>query len=173
MYINSRGETWTSIYPPPMEKDTLQGINISHLGKTKIIFKMPFLGGYVSSLEGISNLTYPIPWMGWTKCWEAISLYTFPSLISLVERGGEGPYKWPSSKWVTGVITPLDGVLHSLKLAESLPKRWMCFFGKWCHVASRERNWHITPNGQRRKFIQRSWFQPIWKTSVKMGMFPK
>ena len=24
--------------------DTLQGINISHLGKTKIIFKMPFLG---------------------------------------------------------------------------------------------------------------------------------
>ena len=32
---------------------TLQGINISHLGKRKIIFKMPFLGGYVSSLEGI------------------------------------------------------------------------------------------------------------------------
>ena len=31
---------------------TLQGINISHLGKRKIIFKMPFLGGYVSSLEG-------------------------------------------------------------------------------------------------------------------------
>ena len=24
--------------------DTLQGINISHLGKRKIIFKMPFLG---------------------------------------------------------------------------------------------------------------------------------
>ena len=35
---------------------TLQGINISHLGKRKIIFKMPFLGGYVSSLEGISNI---------------------------------------------------------------------------------------------------------------------
>ena len=31
---------------------TLQGINISHLGKRKIIFKMPFFGGYVSSLEG-------------------------------------------------------------------------------------------------------------------------
>ena len=31
---------------------TLQGINISHLGKRKIIFKMPCLGGYVSSLEG-------------------------------------------------------------------------------------------------------------------------
>ena len=32
---------------------TLQGINISHLGKRKIIFKMPFFGGYVSSLEGM------------------------------------------------------------------------------------------------------------------------
>ena len=33
---------------------TLQGINISHLGKRKIIFKMPFFWGYASSLEGIS-----------------------------------------------------------------------------------------------------------------------
>ena len=33
--------------------DTLQGINISHLGKRKIIFKMPILGGYVSFLEGM------------------------------------------------------------------------------------------------------------------------
>ena len=32
--------------------NTLQEINISHLGKKKIIFKMPFLGGYVSFLEG-------------------------------------------------------------------------------------------------------------------------
>ena len=31
---------------------TLQGINISHLGKRKIIFKMQFLVGCVSSLEG-------------------------------------------------------------------------------------------------------------------------
>ena len=30
---------------------TLQGINISHLGKRKIIFKMPFLGWYVSSRD--------------------------------------------------------------------------------------------------------------------------
>ena len=30
----------------------LLGINISHLGKRKIIFKIPFLGGYVSSQEG-------------------------------------------------------------------------------------------------------------------------
>ena len=31
---------------------TLQGINISHLGKRKLIFKMDFSGGYVSSQEG-------------------------------------------------------------------------------------------------------------------------
>ena len=40
-----------------IENNTLQGINISHLekrnGKRKIIFKMPYFGGYVSSLEGI------------------------------------------------------------------------------------------------------------------------
>jgi len=38
---------------------TLQGINISHLGKRKIIFKMPFLGGYVSFLEGNNPLIRP------------------------------------------------------------------------------------------------------------------
>jgi len=32
---------------------TLQGTNISHLGKRKIIFKSAFKRGYVSSLEGI------------------------------------------------------------------------------------------------------------------------
>ena len=32
--------------------DTLQQVNISHLGKRKIILKMPFLGGCVSSLQG-------------------------------------------------------------------------------------------------------------------------
>jgi len=31
---------------------THQGINISHLGKRKIIFKYAILGGYVSFLEG-------------------------------------------------------------------------------------------------------------------------
>ena len=30
--------------PTPLKNITLQGINISHLGKRKIIFKMPFLG---------------------------------------------------------------------------------------------------------------------------------
>ena len=32
-------------------KYTLQGINMSHLGKRKIIFKYAIFGGYVSSLE--------------------------------------------------------------------------------------------------------------------------
>ena len=45
--VNSTNDLRKVIY-------TLQGINISHLGKRKIIFKMPFLGGYVSSLEGSS-----------------------------------------------------------------------------------------------------------------------
>ena len=41
--------------------NTLQGINISHLEKRKIIFKMPFLGAYVSSLEGMA------PENGWLE----------------------------------------------------------------------------------------------------------
>jgi len=41
---------------------TLQGINISHLGKRKIIFKYALSGGYVNSLEGISySLDSPRP----------------------------------------------------------------------------------------------------------------
>ena len=37
--------------------DTLQGTNISHLGKRKIIFKYALSGGYVNSLEGNFFLT--------------------------------------------------------------------------------------------------------------------
>ena len=37
---------------------TLQGTNISHLGKRKIIFKSAFLGGYVSSQEGIFSVFF-------------------------------------------------------------------------------------------------------------------
>ena len=46
------------LYPDNVPKK-LQGINISHLGKRKIIFKSAIFGGYVSSLEGntmISNM---------------------------------------------------------------------------------------------------------------------
>ena len=39
-----------------IKKYTLLEINISHLRKRKIIFKIALLGGYVSSLEGILYL---------------------------------------------------------------------------------------------------------------------
>ena len=51
---------------------TLQGINISHLGKRKIIFKMPFLGGYVSSLEG-NLLIIPHFLVGKTWHWGSVA----------------------------------------------------------------------------------------------------
>ena len=38
--------------PMSASKSTLQEINISHLGKRKIIFKYALWGGYVNSLEG-------------------------------------------------------------------------------------------------------------------------
>ena len=48
----------THLFLQKKKKNTLQGINISHLGKRKIIFKMPFLGdmlvfpgGYSSKFE--------------------------------------------------------------------------------------------------------------------------
>ena len=50
-----------------MEKLTLQGINLSHLGKRKIIFKMPFLGGYVSSLEGTLFPTILVQFWKWPR----------------------------------------------------------------------------------------------------------
>ena len=55
--------------------NTLQGINISHLRKRKIIFKMPFLGGYVSSLEGRSfqKETLSVPTIPGFRCKLAVS----------------------------------------------------------------------------------------------------
>ena len=43
------------ISPIPRNGDTLQGINISHLGKRNIIFIYALSGGYVSFLEGIPS----------------------------------------------------------------------------------------------------------------------
>jgi len=40
-----------------IQTTTLQEINISHLGKRKIIFKYAIFGGYVSFLEGKANIT--------------------------------------------------------------------------------------------------------------------
>ena len=47
-----KGRLQDETFPENERMDTLQEINISHLGKRKIIFKMPFFGVYVSSLEG-------------------------------------------------------------------------------------------------------------------------
>ena len=41
---------------------TLQGINISHLGKRKIIFKYAIFGGYVNFLEGKWNVNRNLRW---------------------------------------------------------------------------------------------------------------
>ena len=50
----NRFQVYKSLKTIFKKKTTLQGTNISHLGKRKIIFKMPFLGDMlVPSLEGI------------------------------------------------------------------------------------------------------------------------
>ena len=60
----------------PGHETTLQGINISHLGKRKIIFKLPFFGRYVSSLEGTH--------------------FSWGGRISI---NGALQLKWPGSAW--------------------------------------------------------------------------
>ena len=45
-------------YAVRSQEGTAQGINISHLGKKKIIFKYAFSGGCVNSLEGYSFLNH-------------------------------------------------------------------------------------------------------------------
>ena len=47
------------VHPESSSGGTLQEINISHLGKRKIIFKYALSGGYVNSLEG--NISYIFP----------------------------------------------------------------------------------------------------------------
>ena len=50
--------TGTDVISMTKRTITLQGINISHLGKCKIIFKSALVGGYVNSLEGILCTVY-------------------------------------------------------------------------------------------------------------------
>ena len=45
--------SWDSMWGLKIKEYTLQGINISYLGKRDIIFKSAFSMGYVSSQEGI------------------------------------------------------------------------------------------------------------------------
>ena len=56
-----------------IERNTLQGINISHLGKRKIIFKMPFLGDMLVPwrvcrwFEIYHGVLFPNPWSFFSK----------------------------------------------------------------------------------------------------------
>ena len=62
--------------------NTLQEINISHLGKRKIIFKYAIFGGYVSSLE-INHPVSKKP-MDWTYFFVTVKLQENPPRMLLV-----------------------------------------------------------------------------------------
>ena len=53
--------TQTHLFFQKNKKHTLQGINISHLGKRNIIFKMPFFGDMLVFLEGIPQNLHRFP----------------------------------------------------------------------------------------------------------------
>ena len=65
-------KNWVDWYTH-LKTNTLQGINISHLGKRKIIFKMPFLGNML-----VSWRVYPLKNDGWFRC---ISYWNSPFFI--------------------------------------------------------------------------------------------
>ena len=66
-----RGDGSWSGNPLPQKIFTLQGINISHLGKRKIIFKMPFLGDMLVPWR--VNLTSNQHNEHYNKEWEVVS----------------------------------------------------------------------------------------------------
>ena len=69
---------------------TLQGTNISHLGKRKIIFKSAIFGGYVNSLEG--NICDPIlqHWRSIQQTHDGCRIISDQHrIISLLRRHGE------------------------------------------------------------------------------------
>ena len=56
---------------------TLQGINISHLGKRKIIFKMPFLGDMLIPWRVIVPLNLDTVYSN-LSCWETFLVAQLP-----------------------------------------------------------------------------------------------
>ena len=96
---------------PKYKKYTLQGINISHLGKRKIIFKMPFLGNMsVSWRVSISWTVQDIP--------------TTP-LTANLGRKKNGRRQWNRSNRIRGIA----GIALKPLIP---PKSWVptigCFF---------------------------------------------
>ena len=102
---STKGEDWRSAISPQSEPlavsytSTLQGINISHLGKRKIIFKMPFLGDMLVSwgvflklpLTGVITLLLPI--------WRQLKRKNSPNKL-------EG--EWGSKVHITGCLQPTN-----------------------------------------------------------------
>ena len=92
------GKRWTSWkYEHPkqvIDCDTLQGINISHLGKRKIIFKMPFLGDMLIPwrvLAWRSRTLHRLPVLKLQECFELLAetvqvVFGGPELLSLYVR---------------------------------------------------------------------------------------
>ena len=68
-------------------EDTLQEINISHLGKRKIIFKYAIFGGYVSFLEGksptVNDFSQSGPWF--SDSGQTVSAACVASPVAIVE----------------------------------------------------------------------------------------
>ena len=102
-----------------LPRNTLQGTNISHLGKRKIIFKSAFLGGYVSSQEGmyksLSNTSSSAPN-------HSSNLVSLPHLLWL---------RLTLSWWRWG--SPLSPLLPLVSFSGSCRKRsflpmFSCFF---------------------------------------------
>ena len=93
---------------------TLQEINISHLGKRKIIFKSAIFGGYVSSLEGILLLLQLLICFVFTKhCICLIQLCHWKGSLDHT-KGHKNTNRWSSQK--------LD-ILHQI-FNQSI-KHWM------------------------------------------------
>ena len=71
---HKRSGIWHQLYP--LILITLQGINISHLGKRKIIFKMPFLGDMLVPWRVVILLFWR-SW--WSKCFKLGRKTTYPT----------------------------------------------------------------------------------------------
>ena len=74
------GERRWKFFPPwePLQKQwsfTLHGINVSHLGKRKIIFKRALVGGYVSFQEGIRHQLQPSCTLKRRNPWKSPSIF--------------------------------------------------------------------------------------------------
>ena len=84
------------------ESITLQGINISHLGKRKIIFKMPFLGDIIFKMPFLGDML--VPWRVLRTSKNAPQIF----LHNQQKRRRKIPQtKWGSRPWGANVMNNL------------------------------------------------------------------